>query len=359
MPAPHTVRSAFLATVLGVCAIGATPACSAAESASQAASPQAAPSDTASRVAAVDGEPITLAELEEALGQSLAKLEQDMYTLKRDRLDMMIGERLLAKEAASRGITVEQLVEAEVGAKIVPVGDAEVDAFYEANKARMPDRPDIKGEIRAYLDNTRRQTRGQEYIAELRGKMNVEVLLPRPAIRRAELDIEGAPIRGNESAPVTIVEFSDFHCPFCRQVQPTLVQLLARYPNQVRLVYMDLPLEGLHPQARRAAEAARCARDQGKFWEFHDKVFQGTSDASPEYLRSLAAGVGLDVAAFDACLTSGKHQAGVQAHLNQGSGLGITGTPSFFVNGRALTGAQPFEAFAQVIDEELRDLAAQ
>jgi protein-disulfide isomerase len=311
--------------------------------------------DATAAVATVDGTPITTEELESSLGTSLTKLEQDLYNLKKDRLEAIIGEKLLNQEASKRGVEVKQLIETEITSKVPAVSDDEVNSFYEANKARLPaSATDIKGQIRQYLTNQRVQTRAQAYVAELRAKSKVDVTLPAPPVRRAQLDIEGAPVRGNATAPVTVVEFSDFHCPFCKRVQPTLQELLTKYPDKVRLVYKDLPLEQLHPQAGKAAEAGRCAREQNKFWEYHDKLFAGGPDASPETLKKLASEAGLDVSAFEGCLASGKHKAAIQADLDQGSKLGLTGTPAFFINGRPLSGAQPVEAFVQIIDEELK-----
>jgi protein-disulfide isomerase len=327
----------------------ATRTCAAASQGEQAAASPAA----STTIAVVDGETITLADLEAALGTSLSKLEQDLYNLKKERLDAMIGEKLLAREAAKRGVDVSKLVETEVTSKIPPVTDAEVDAFHEANKARLPTSADIKSQIKQYLSQQRLQSRGQAFIAELRNASKVEVALPAPPIRRTTLQTEGAPIRGDAAAPVTVVEFSDFHCPFCKRVQPTLLELLDKYPGKVRIVYKDLPLDSLHPQARKVSEAARCARDQGKFWEYHDKVYGGSPDGSPEYLRKLASDLSLDMTAFDQCVTNGKHKAAIDADLAQAAQLGLTGTPAFFINGRALQGAQPLEAFMQVIDQEL------
>jgi protein-disulfide isomerase len=305
-------------------------------------------------VALVEGQPITMEELEKSLGTSLTKLEQDIYTLKRDRLEAMIGEKLLSREAARRGIDVKALVDTEITAKAGTVTDEEVNAFYESNKARLPNAADIKSQIKQYLTNQRVQTRGQAFVAELRSGAKVDVTLPSPPVRRAALSIEGAPVRGNPAAPVTIVEFSDFHCPYCKRVQPTLLELLSKYPDKVRIVYKDLPLESLHPQARRASEAARCARDQNKFWEYHDKIYAGGPDVTPENLRKMATEIGLDVGAFETCLASGKHLPGIQTDVSQGSELGLSGTPAFFVNGRPLSGAQPTEAFSRIIDEELQ-----
>jgi protein-disulfide isomerase len=138
-------------------------------------------------------------------------------------------------------------------------------------------------------------------------------------------------------------------------VQATLAQLLERYPGKVKLVYRDLPLDSLHPEARRAAEAARCARDQGKFWEYHDLLFAGPPRAAPGDLERYAGQVGLDLAAFGGCVSGGAHRAAVQQDLDEAARLGLSGTPAFFINGRPLTGAQPLEVFVRIVEEELRE----
>jgi protein-disulfide isomerase len=165
--------------------------------------------------------------------------------------------------------------------------------------------------------------------------------------------VEGAPFRGTATAPVTIVEFQDFHCPFCQRVQPTLTELLARYAGKLKLVYRDFPIDSLHPQSRKAHEAARCANDQGKFWAYHDLVFANPPNASPEQLKGYAQSAGLDVPAFEQCLRSEKFQAAVQHDVEAGVHLGVDATPTFFINGRLLSGAQPLEGFVKVIDDEL------
>lgn len=323
----------------------------------QPARPQAGAAGSAggpAAVAVVDGRPISLEELEAALAASIGPLEQQIYEMKRARLDALIAERLLAAEAERRGTTVDALLAAEVTSKLAPVTDQEVDAFHDANKARLPAVANLKDQIRAYLRDQRAQAAREAFVASLRSRAKVEVALPPPPVRRATVSTEGAPSRGPATAPVTIVEFSDFHCPFCRRVQPTLDEILARYPDQVRLVYRDLPLDGLHPQARRAAEAARCAHEQGRFWPYHDQLYAAGPDASDATLQRLASEAGLDVAAFTACLASGRHRAGIQKDVEDAERLGLTGTPGFFINGRPLSGAQPLEAFVQIIDDELK-----
>ena len=152
---------------------------------------------------------------------------------------------------------------------------------------------------------------------------------------------------------MTIVEFSDFHCPFCQRVLPTLAQLATQYGAKVKLVFRDYPLDQLHPQSRQAHEAARCANEQGKFWAYHDLLFANAPKTSPEQLKASAQEAGLDLPAFDQCLSSGKYQTTVQQDIEAGTHAGVTGTPAFFINGRLLSGAQPLESFARVIEEEL------
>jgi len=152
---------------------------------------------------------------------------------------------------------------------------------------------------------------------------------------------------------VTIVEFQDFHCPFCKRVQATIGELLARYGDKVKVVHRDFPIDSLHPLARKGHEAARCANEQGKFWAYHDLLYANAPKAGPEHLKAFAQEVGLNLPAFEQCVSSRKYRAAVQKDVDDGHGLGVTGTPTFFVNGRLLSGAQPFENFARMIDEEL------
>ena len=165
--------------------------------------------------------------------------------------------------------------------------------------------------------------------------------------------VDGAPFKGTAKAPVTIVKFEDFHCPFCKQVQQTLAQLLSRYSKEVKIVHRDFPIDSLHPQARKGHEAARCANDQGKFWIYHDKLYANAPKADTEDLKAYAKEAGLDLVAFERCLSEGKYQGAVQKDVEEGTRIGVSGTPTFFINGRLFSGAQSLEAFVRVIEEEL------
>jgi protein-disulfide isomerase len=309
-------------------------------------------------LAEVNGEVITAKDVEGALGARLSKLEEQIYDLKRQELDSLIAQKLFAQAAAKRKISVAALLDAEVTAKVPLVTETEIDAFYQANKGRIrSDDAETRQKIRAFLQQQKLTAQRALFIESLRSQGKVIVRLQPPPVIRVDVSVQGAPVRGAADAPVTVVEFSDFECPFCKQTNPTLKQLLERYPGKVRLAYRDFPLDSIHPQARRAAEAARCAHDQGKFWEYHDVLFTQSPQLAPEDLRRYAEQVGLDVAKFEGCLAAGVHKAAVQRDLDEGNRLGITGTPAFFINGRSLTGAQPLEAFARLIEQELASIA--
>jgi protein-disulfide isomerase len=306
-------------------------------------------------LAEVDGVVITSEEVEKSLASQLNKLEEQIYNLKRQRIDALVNDKLFAKEAAKRGISGPALLDAEVTSKVRLVTEQEIENFYKANKAQVKagEEAQAREQMRAYLQNQKLAQRRQEFVETLRSQANVVIYLKEPPLLRAKIKIDGAPFKGGINAPVTIVEFTDFHCPFCKRVLPTLSQISAKYGDQVKLVYKDFPIDKLHPGARRGHEAARCAGEQGKFWPYHDKLFANAPKAGPDDLKAYAKEVGLDSAAFDTCVRNGKYQSAVQKDIDEGGAAGVTGTPAFFINGRLLSGAQPLESFARVIDDEL------
>lgn len=311
-----------------------------------------AAAETTDVLAVVDGQEITASDIESRIKGQLLKINNELYSVKRQAVDALIAEQLLNQEATKRGITLQQLVQQEVTAKMKAVGDEEIEQFYNTNKARMGNQTleELKDRIAQHLQDVQRRQRHQTLIAELRQAASIRMLLQPPI---AEVAIDGAPTRGPENAPVTLVEFSDFQCPYCGRVQPVLQKIRDTYKDQVKLVYKDFPLPQIHPQAPKAAEAARCAREQDKYWDYHDRLFQDAKDLTPDKLKRYAADLQLDTATFDACLDSGKYAAAVRQDMAQGAELGVNSTPSFFINGRFLSGAQPFSAFQTLIDEVL------
>lgn len=305
-------------------------------------------------LAEVDGVAITSEEVETAVASQINKLEEQIYTLKRQRVDALINDKLLAKEAAKRGISVPALLDGEVTSKVGLVTEQEIESFYQANKAGInPDQAQVREQIRSYLQNQKLQAQREAFLQSLRSEAKVMVNLKAPPILRADVKSDGAPFKGGKNAPVTIIEFTDFHCPFCKQVLPTLTQLLSRYGDKVKLVYKDFPVDQLHPGASKAHGAARCANEQGKFWAYHDKLFENATKTSPEELTTYAKQVGLDIPAFQRCVSSAKFDTAVQKDIEEGRRVGVTGTPAFFINGRLIVGAQPLDNFVRVIDDEL------
>ncbi len=305
-------------------------------------------------VARVDGEVITAEEMEKPIGATIAELRERIHQLQQQRLDALIAERLLGKEAAKRGVSVTALLDAEVTAKVGLVTEQEVEAFYQANKARIKsDDPQIRERIRAYLQNQKLTERRNAFVDTLRSRANVVISLKPPAVFRAEIDIKGSPVKGKATAPVTIVKFEDFECPFCKDSQKTIEAVLQRYPDKVRVVHKDYPIEDIHPGISKAHEAARCANEQGKFWAYHDKLYANISKKSPADLKKFGTEVGLQMASFEKCLASKKYEAAVQKDVAEGKQVGVSGTPAFFINGRLVAGAQPLERFVRVIEDEL------
>jgi protein-disulfide isomerase len=320
------------------------------------------PADAADDILAeVDGVVITSGEVEKPLASQLTKLEEQIYNLKRQRLEALINDKLLAKEAAKRKLTAPALLDAEVTAKVGLVTEQEIEKFYQENKNQLKgEESSLREQIRAHLQNQKLATRREEFLKSLRSQAKVVVNLKPPPVLRVEVPVDGAPVKGSAKAPVTIVEFSDFHCPFCRRVLPTLAQLESQYGEKIKLVFRDFPIDNLHPGASQAHEAARCANEQGKFWAYHDKLFASPPKSSPEIFKGLAKEVGLDMPGFENCFDSGKYQAAIKKDIEEGNRVGVTGTPAFFINGRIVSGAQPLEAFARIIDDELsRDVAPQ
>jgi protein-disulfide isomerase len=306
------------------------------------------------KVAEVGHRAILASDLQKFAGRELSVQRENLYKLEKQKLDQYISAFLLTEEAKKRGVSVEAVLDQEVKSKILPVGDDEIDVFYKSNKARIAgDLDKVREQIRGYLHNQKVEAQKGVFFESLRSKAKVVTYLKPPPVFRVEVSVAGEPSKGSEKAPVTIVKFEDFHCPFCKQVQPTFNELLSRYDGKVRLVHKDLPLESIHPQARQAAEAARCAYEQGKFWEYHDKLYANSPKASANDLKSYAKEVDLNVDSFDGCFTSGKYKAVVQQDLNEAAQLGLTGTPTVFINGREISGNQPLEAFEAIINEEL------
>lgn len=302
-------------------------------------------------VAIVGGQRVYEEDLLPLVQRQLLPLQNQEYEIKRVALERLVTQRLVEAEAKFKGVSAEKLLELEVDAKVVEPTDDEIEAYYLGQQDRISvPFETIKPQLRHALKQAKLQQARQSYGERLRKVADVTILLRPP---RVQVGYEQSRLRGDVAAPVVIVEFSDFQCPYCRSVEPTLKALLARYAGRVSLAYRDYPLREIHPQAQQAAEAARCAGEQGKFWEYHDLLYADGAKLDAGSLAGYARSLTLDVQRFASCLVSGKFKQAVEEDLQAGSNVGVNGTPAFFINGIFLSGAQPANAFEKIIEAEL------
>ena len=310
--------------------------------------PQASPGEV---IATVAGQPIYEQELAAELGSKLLQLRNQEYQMKSKALDELIRKKLIDAQAQKRGIPADKLLEQEVDSRVPDPSDAEVEGYYLAvqSQANQP-LQEIKPQIQQVLKLLKTQQARQDYGDALRAKAETSVLLRPPKV---EVGYDPARVRGGAKAPVTIVEFSDFQCPYCKKAEAILKDLLRKYNGQIKLAYRDFPLRGLHPQAQLAAEAGRCAEEQGKFWEYHDALLADQSKLDEAGLVKTAQTLGLNEKSFQTCLTGGKFKAQIEQDVQEGTQAGVSGTPGFFINGEFVNGTQTEAEFEKIIEREL------
>jgi protein-disulfide isomerase len=307
-------------------------------------------------VARIGGQVVTAKELDEFAKAQLQQLDQQYQEqrsqLRRQGLDSLIVKKLV--EAKAGGKPVEEFLQAELMDKVPEPTPAEVRKVYDDAKGQgreLPPFDQVKDSIVRYLKQQKAQGALAAYVEKLKADAKVEILLA--AYRPPKVTVEAkGPSKGPPNAPITIVEFSDFQCPYCSRAEGVVAEVLRAYPDKIRLHYRDYPLPN-HADAPKAAEAAHCAGDQGKYWEMHAKLFANQPSLDVKSLKGYAKALGLDTARFDKCLDSGEKAAIVEEGKKAGTAAGVNGTPAFFVNGVLISGAQPFEAFKTIIDEEL------
>ena len=319
-------------------------------------------------VAEVRGVPITRDDLQSAAAEELeaveiqslqfhAQQENERHRILETRLEAILAEKLVALEASEHGLSTEELLDREVRNKFEEPTQEEVEDFYQENQQQMQGSKVLMlPRIRRFLADQSKEEYHQAYVEQLSTKYAVANYLE--PLRR-DIATTGHPSHGPADAPVTIVEFSDFECPYCSGLLGTIRDIQQNYSDQVRLVYRQFPLVNLHPDAQKAAEASLCANQQGKFWEMHDLMFEDQSGLSVTALEEKAQSLGLDEAAFQKCLNSAQIAEQVQADVRAGAVAGVTGTPALFINGRSLVGNVPYARIAEIIDEELKILQSQ
>jgi protein-disulfide isomerase len=264
------------------------------------------------------------------------------FDLRRETLEKMTDDYLVQQAAKKDKMSVDAYVKQETSGKNA-VSETDAKKYFDQNKGNSQIQFDqIKPQLIAMLSR-------QAMLDRLRKDEPVKILLEP---KRVAVNSAGHPAQGPKDAPVTIVEFADFQCPYCKASEATVKQLQTKYGDKIRLVHMDYPLP-FHSHAMDAAKAARCANEQGKFWPYREALFSDQSKLAPADLKATAAKLGMNSDKFNACFDSAKYDTQIKADQAAGEKLGVDGTPAFFIDGRPLTGAQPLPKFSELIDDEL------
>ncbi len=303
-------------------------------------------------VAELNGQPITNQELIARIKPRLSRIENQVFDIKSDGIDQIITEKLLDAEAKKRNVTLTELLKVEVQDKVSDVSDKEIQDFYDQNKARFGEKTfeELKPMIASQLKARKASVFRNNFIDKLMSKADIEIYIQRP---RIEVALGNGPSKGSKGAPVTIVEFTDYQCPFCARARPTVSQVADEYKSDVYYVVRNFPLD-FHNFAKKAAEASLCANEQKKYWDYSTKLWENQKALDVASLKKYAQDLKLDSKKFDECLDSSKYASEVTQDIQEGMKAGVSGTPAFFINGQMLTGAQAPEAFKKIIDSELR-----
>ncbi len=305
-------------------------------------------------VAEVDGVKLTTADFEQKRSGALFQARNDFYIAERKALDQFIDDYLLEQQAKKENLTVAGLLEEHV-TKAVPKDPDEgaLRVFYEGLDTNQPFEA-VRDKIVESLRQRRAAKIRTAYLESLHSQARISVFVTPPRVR---ISLDNTPVRGSAGAPLTLVEFADYECPYCQQVQPALNKLQDEYKGRLVFAYKNFPLP-IHPHAQKAAEAAECARAQNKYWEYHDALLKTPGFETPQ-LKERAREVGLESASFDKCLDTSEKSAEVKAHSDEAMKLGLQGTPSFFLNGRFFSGILTYEQLRQILEEELQRVSVQ
>lgn len=319
--------------------------------------PAVTAADRARVAAVVNDKQITMGDIETSLRPLIFNVQEQVYALRQQDLELKINDTLLSQEAQKKGVTTRALLDTEVSAKVPRVTDAQAQAFFDENKDRISgDFAQTKAQIIQYLQEQKEQEATIAYAGQLRKAATVQVNLTAPESPAFSIATDDQPVKGTANALVTIVEFTDFECPSCARQHPVLEKIMSEFGDRVRLVVRDFPLSQ-HANARKAAEAAEAAREQGKYWEYAGLLFRNQSALGVDKLRQYATDLGLDRARFDASLDSGKFAEKIQRDLIDGHKLGINGTPTLYINGKRLSD-HTYESLRSAIESALKAQAS-
>jgi protein-disulfide isomerase len=287
-------------------------------------------------VATWDGGELTYGELREKAAADLNKARVEYlkkaHQIEEQTLEGFVTQKIVEAKAEEKGLDEQAYIQTMVPE--VEVSDQEIQAFYEKNKARIPGGLEgSEDRIRSFLEGQQKRAGVKKALDKIQEEANLTLDLPGPDLPKASFELAGRPSKGADDATVTIVEFSDFQCPFCARATEPVEQILQKYPEDVKVYFLHFPLTTIHPNAKPAAIASECAHRQGQFWPMHDKMFENQQALTRENFEEWASEIGLDVAAFQACLDDEAVAERVDADMAMGEKAGVGGTPSFFING--------------------------
>lgn len=301
-------------------------------------------------LATINGSPITAAEVDEMAKDQMQRFNLQLYQIRKGALNAMIDDKLIAEAAKKENIDAEEYLKKEVDSKISEPTEEEIKGIYTS---KMGDQKvpleNVKDQIANYLKQMKTNDVRNQLIARLRKDAKVEIKIDAP---RVDIDTGDAPSVGPKNAKITMIEFSDYQCPFCKRVRDTVWELVDEYKGKIKYVFMDFPLS-FHQQSQKAHEASRCAGEQEKYFEYNKKLFSNQTKLSVADLKNYARELKLNTKKFDSCLDEGKYADEVKKSLEVGAKAGVSGTPAYFINGIMISGAQPKEKFVEIIEDEL------
>jgi protein-disulfide isomerase len=298
---------------------------------------------------------ITEKELVEGIENDIYEEEKKIFDIKFNKLKSMVIEKLMNQDPKKQGLSNDEYMDKYIAGN-VKVTDKQIDAFIKEKKIPSESiNPQIRERIQNYLLVEEKKKMVDVWLGRQTQKNQVEVFIDRPRRPSAQVEVGNAPFVGGADAKVEIVEFSDFQCPFCARATDIINDLKKKYGNKIKVAFKQFPLP-FHNQARGAAVAALCANEQGVnyFWKMHDAMFADQAKLAPEGLKATAKTIGLNTAKFNECLDSNRFADQIEKDIDQGQKVGVKSTPTFFVNGQLIAGAQPLEVFVELIEEELQ-----
>jgi len=303
-------------------------------------------------LATVNGQDITEAQVVNEIKPNLKKIESELFKMKESALNAMISDKLIEQAAAKENKSTEAYLDDYFNKNVKAPTDEEIKRYYEFRKKQMGDKKfdDVKGQIADFLKANQERSLERRLLSKLRKDANIKIMMEPP---RVDIKIGDSPTMGPKGAPITIIEFTDYQCPFCGRVRDTVAKILEEYPDEVIYSLKDFPLN-FHKKAPKAHAAAHCAADQDKYWDMSKQLFNNQRALNESDLKKYAKKIGLNMKEFNKCLADEKYADKVSKGLKEGQRSGVTGTPAFFVNGILVSGARPFPYFEEIIEAELK-----